>query len=100
MSIGIDWTGLALGLLAGSAAAGLFFAGLALGLRLSRRRARPLAVLLPSAALRIALLLAAGWWVASALGAAAAAGFALAFLIWRTLLVAAMRPPREDAPWS
>ncbi len=95
----LDWTTFALGLLTGSAAAGLFFAGLALGMRLALGHAHPVAILLPSAGLRIALLLLAGWWIAGQ-GAAAAIGFALAFLICRTILLAVMRPLPGTAPWN
>ncbi len=87
----VDWTSFALGLLAGTAAGALYFAGLAWGVRLALRRARGASILLLSAAVRIALLLAAGWGIAQ-LGVAALVGFAAAFLILRFFLVAAMRP--------
>ncbi|WP_099826943.1 ATP synthase subunit AtpR [Oceaniglobus indicus] len=92
----IDWTLFATGVAFGGVAAALFFAGLGWGMRLALRAARPMAVLLPSAALRIALLLAAGWWVAT-LGAVAALGFALAFVATRTILVAVLRPAKGRA---
>ena len=91
MMIEIDWATFAFGALAGLAAGALFFAGLAFGMRLALRRARPMSVLLPSAALRIALLLGAGWWVAGQ-GGAALAGFALAFVALRFVLLATIRP--------
>lgn len=91
----IDWTMFALGLLGGLAAGAFFFGGLALGMRLALRRARPMAVLLPSAALRIALLLAAGWWVAGQ-GGAALAGFVLAFIGMRSAMLACLRPSRDN----
>lgn len=97
--ITIDWTLLAIGLGAGAVAAALFFAGLGLGMRLALRTAHPLAVLLPSAALRIALLLAAGWWVAT-LGAVALLGYALAFFVVRLVLVAVLRPAQEGEAWN
>lgn len=97
MLASFDLSTFALGLLAGGIAAALFFAGLAWGMRLALRSARPLAVLLPSAALRIGLLLGAGWWVATLGGAVALAGFALAFLVARVALLAAVRPAREVA---
>ncbi|HEY9039164.1 MAG TPA: ATP synthase subunit I [Roseovarius sp.] len=87
----IDWIAFALGMLAGTVAGALYFAGLAWGVRLALRRGRTVAVLLPSAAIRIALLLAAGWATAQ-LGAAALAGFALVFLAMRFFLVAMVRP--------
>ncbi|QYX55968.1 ATP synthase subunit I [Roseovarius sp. SCSIO 43702] len=86
----MNWTLLAIGALAGSASGALYFAGLAWGMRLALRRARPAAVLMTSAAIRIALLLAAGWAIAQ-LGAAAIVGFALAFVVLRFLLVSAVR---------
>lgn len=96
--IGIDWIGFALGLAAGAAAGTLFFAGLAWGLRLALCSSRPGAVLLLSGALRIAALLGLGGLVAQA-GAAALAGFALAFLATRIVAVAlARRPQAEEAP--
>lgn len=95
----IDWTGLAIGLATGAVAAALFFAGLGWGMRLALRTTRPVAVLLPSAALRIALLLGAGWWVAR-LGVTAAVGFALAFFAVRFALVAMLRPAKGGASWN
>lgn len=86
----IDWIMLVLGLLGGLAAVALFFGGLALGMRLALRRARPMVVLLPSAAIRIALLLVAVWWVAGQ-GGAALAGFVIAFLVARFVLLSRMR---------
>ncbi|WP_108484325.1 ATP synthase subunit I [Oceaniglobus ichthyenteri] len=87
------------GLLAGALAAALFFAGLAWGMRLALRAPRPVAVLLPSAALRIALLLGAGWWVAT-WGVAAILGFALAFMVVRLILLTALQPKKEATPWK
>jgi hypothetical protein len=92
----VDWNLFAMGLAAGTVAAALFFALLGWGMHLSLRRARPVAVLLPSSVLRIALLLIAGWWVAT-LGAAAAIGFALAFFTFRLILVALLRPAKGGA---
>jgi hypothetical protein len=94
-----DWIALALGAAAGAVTAALFFAGLALGMRLALRASRPTATLLASSTLRIAGLLAAGWLVAGQGGAAALAGFALAFLVVRTLAIAlARRPVPQGAP--
>ena len=87
----IDWTLLGLGALAGALASALFFAGLAWGMRLSLRARHPLPILLVSATIRIAALLAVGWLVAER-GAAALAGFALAFLVVRFAIVALARP--------
>ncbi len=101
MILDIDWTAFALGMLIGSTVGAAYFAGLAWGVRLALRGARPMAVLLPSAAIRIALLLAAGWGAAQ-LGVAALIGFALAFLALRFFLVAAVRPKdiAGDAEWN
>ncbi len=97
----IDWTAFALGLLAGTVAGAIYFAGLAWGVRRALSGGRSVAILLPSAAIRIALLLGAGWWTAS-LGAPALVGFALAFLVLRALVVAAARPKPVDggASWN
>ncbi|AJE48444.1 ATP synthase subunit I [Celeribacter indicus] len=100
--IDLDWTLVGLGALGGAVAGVLFFAGLALGMRLALRARRPVPVLVTSAGLRIAALLAAGWLVAQA-GAAVLAAFALAFVAVRFLAVALARPPRaeKDAPgWN
>ena len=101
MMAGIDWIAVALGMLAGTAAGAAYFAGLAWGMRLALRSARPAAVLVPSAALRIALLLAAGWWTAL-LGTEALVGFALAFVALRFFLVAVIRPKaiEGDEQWN
>lgn len=92
MMSGIDWTAFAMGALTGVVAGGLFFAGLAFGMRLALRRAQPLPVLALSALLRISLLLAVGWLVARLGGTAALVGFALAFLAARFSAVALARP--------
>lgn len=95
----IDWNLFAIGLATGSVAAALFFACLGWGMQLSLRTARPVAVLLSSSVLRIALLLIAGWCVAT-LGAAAAIGFALAFFTFRLVLVAMLRTAKGGAKWN
>ncbi|MCC7326833.1 MAG: hypothetical protein IT521_08535 [Burkholderiales bacterium] len=89
--IGFDWSGLMIGTLAGGALGALFFAGLAWGMKVALRRPNPVAILLPSAAVRIAALLAGGWVIAAWLGVAGALGFALAFLGLRFILVARIR---------
>lgn len=88
---GFDWTGFLIGVLAGGALGALFFAGLAWGVKIALRRPHPTAILLPSAALRIAGLLAGGWAVAVWLGVEGALGFALAFIGLRTILLARIR---------
>lgn len=95
----LDYALFGLGLLAGVLAGALYFAGLAWGMRLALRAARPVAVLLPSAALRIALLLGAGFWI-SGLGALALAGFALAFLVVRLVVTRVALPAAEVTPWK
>lgn len=99
---GIDWGAFGLGTLAGVVAGTLYFAGLAFGLRLALRRSGPMPVLALSALLRIAALLAAGWLVALAGGAAALAGYAAAFLATRFAAIALARPaaPRSDRKWN
>ncbi len=86
-----DWTGLLIGTLAGGALGGLFFGGLAWGMKIALRRAHPTAILLPSAIVRIAVLLAGGWAVAEWLGVAGVLGFALGFLALRTIVLARIR---------
>lgn len=91
----IDGTAVILGLGAGGVASVLYFAGLAWSVRLALRATRPMAVLLPSAALRIGLLLAAGWWVTEGgTRVWAFAGYALAFFLVRGLATRMARLPR------
>ena len=90
----LDYILFGFGLSTGAIAAALFFAGLAGGMHLALRYARPVPVLLLSATLRIALLIGAGWWVSRS-GAAAAVGFALAFLAVRLLVTRSMLPSKE-----
>jgi hypothetical protein len=96
----LDWTALGLGGGLGFLSAAVFFAGLAWGMRIALRQARPAPVLALSAVVRIAALLATGWWVAGQ-GASALAGFALAFMAARLAVVSWARPAREGdaAPW-
>lgn len=81
---------LMLGLIAGFAVSTLFFAGLAFGMRIALGAARPAAVLLLSAGLRIALLIGIGLVVAN-MGLWALAGYAGAFLIVRFAALAITR---------
>lgn len=83
----IDWAGAAMGLALGLGAGALFFWGLAVGMRAALGAARPGAVLLVSAGLRIGLLLLAGWGAAS-LGLAQGLGFAAGFVAARTITLA------------
>ena len=89
---GVGWTAFALGALAGLVTGALFFAGLALGLRLAMHRARPMAILAISAILRISTLLAIGWLVAKTGGTAALIGFGLAFFAARFSAIALAQP--------
>ena len=87
---GIDWAALLSGLAAGAAACTVFFAGLALGMRIALRAARPAAILLLSAGLRIALLLGIGWFVAQE-GIWAFVGYGVSFLLVRQIAIALAR---------
>lgn len=96
-----DWAIFAWGAVVGTVASGAFFAGLAFGMRLALRAARPLPVLLISAALRIAALLGVGFWVAGH-GPWALAGFAATFVVMRFGILTLMRPPAaaKAATWT
>ncbi len=91
----IDWHVVITGFGAGVAVSILYFLGLALSVRLALRLTRPVSVLLPSGALRIGGLLAAGWWVTEGgrLGWALA-GYALAFFLVRFIATLMARLPR------
>jgi len=95
--IDIDGFALLLGLIVGASVSALFFAGLAYGMRIAFGTDRPAAVLLLSSGMRIALLLAAGWFVAKT-GAWALGGFAVSFLLVRFIATtfARIRPKKED----
>lgn len=95
------WTVLGFGAVVGILACGAFFGGLALGMRQALRMARPLPVLMASAALRIAALLGLVWWVAGQ-GPWALAGFALAFVVMRFFILTVARIPASKgaAPWT
>ena len=101
MIVDIDWIAFAFGLLFGSTLAALFFAGLAWSVRIALRTARPMAVLLPSAAVRITVLLAAGWWMAT-YEVVALIGFVLAFVVLRFVLLTVMRTTigKGTAQWN
>lgn len=93
-----DWGILILGVAVGALASALFFAGLAFGMRVAMNTTHPALVLLLSAGLRIALLLAVGWFVART-GAWAFAGFAASFLLVRltVIIFARVRPQKKGA---
>lgn len=97
----IEWHTFWIGLVTGILASSLFFAGLAMGMRLALQSDRPAALLFISAAVRIALLLWLGSWVATQ-GSGALIGFALAFLVTRLIITALVRPSQkpESAPWN
>ena len=85
------WMAFGLGFGTGAMFSALFLAGLALGMRLALGHRSPGAVLLASAALRIVVLLAAGWVVVVIAGPFAGLGFGLAFLVLRGLVLARIR---------
>ena len=88
---GIDWHALMLGLAVGTGVSALFFVGLAFGMRMALWAPRPTAILLLSASLRIALLLAVGWFVIQ-LGGWAFLGYATSFLIVRFIAITIAQP--------
>ncbi|TBW55486.1 ATP synthase subunit AtpR [Marinobacter halodurans] len=101
----MDWTSFGVGLAVGVVASVLYFAGLAWSVRAVLRSSRPAPLLLASAALRIALLLAVGFMATDGLhDPGALAGFGLAFLVTRLVAVRLARPPAtsggEDVPCS
>ena len=84
----VDWGAVLLGFSVGVPLSLLFFLGLAWGMRLALRSRQAGVLLLLSAACRIALLLAVGFWVAtSGDNAWPLAGYALAFFLVRLLVV-------------
>ena len=95
--INIDGYALSLGMIAGASASTLFFVGLAYGMRIAFGTDRPAIVLLLSAGMRIAMLLATGLFVAKT-GAWALGGFAVSFLLVRFIAItfARIRPTKED----
>ncbi|KMQ73151.1 ATP synthase subunit I [Marinobacter subterrani] len=95
----IDWPAALTGFGVGVLVSSLYFAGLALTVRLALASSRPHALLLPSALVRIGLLLAAGWLVtAGATLLWSLAGYGLAFFVVRLIAIAMANAPRpEDA---
>ena len=92
----IDWGAVLTGFGVGVVISTLFFASLALAMRLALRSLRPVAVLLSSAAVRIGLLLWVGWQVTNAATDGwALAGYALAFFLVRFIATMIARPPRS-----
>lgn len=89
----VDWQAVLLGFSFGVPVSVLFFVGLAWGMRLALRSARPGVLLLLSSLCRIAVLLAVGFWVnASADNAWPLAGCALAFFLVRLVAVRWAQP--------
>lgn len=98
----VDWPDLLTGFGVGLPVSIMYFAGLAVSVRLALGSSRPTALLLPSAVMRIALLLSVGWLVTG--GATlvwAFAGYGLAFFLVRFLATRLARVQRpEDAGWN
>lgn len=93
----IDWPDVLWGFGAGVAVSILYFAGLAVSVRFALGSSRPSAVLLPSAVVRIGMLLAVGWLVTE--GATlpwAFSGYGAAFLLVRYLATLLARIPRPE----
>ncbi len=90
--IAIDWSVFGLGAIAGAAVGAAFFGGLALGMRLALRSAKPAPILLLSSVLRIAVLLGIGWLIAQR-SPTALVGFALSFVAARFVAIAVARLP-------
>ncbi|MGJ7457754.1 N-ATPase subunit AtpR [Halomonas sp. MA07-2] len=91
----IDWHAVITGFGTGITVSILYFVGLALSVRLALRLTHPVSVLLPSAALRIGLLLSAGWLVTDGgTSGWAFAGYTLAFFVVRFSATLMARIPR------
>jgi len=86
-----DWTAVALGLAIGTAMSVMFFAGLGLGMQIALRSARPVALLLVSAIVRMAVLLGVGFLVVGQAGPWSLLGYASAFLIIRFITTTVVR---------
>lgn len=95
--IPFDGISLVLGLIAGAVASAAFFAGLALGMRFALRAANPVPILMLSAIVRMAALLGLGWLTATLGGMWAFAGFALAFMLTRLIVIRVTRAQTEAA---
>ena len=100
MVVQMDWNAMLLGLAVGVPISGLFFVGLAWGMRLALRSRRSGSLLLLSAACRIAMLLGIGFWIAtSSTNAWPLAGYAAAFFLVRLAAVfRARRAPMATPP--
>lgn len=91
--IPVDWTALGLGLVAGSIMSAIFFAGLALGMQRALQVEATVKTLALSSALRIAMLLGAGWLVVSLAGPWGFAGYGIAFFVCRRIATTLARVP-------
>ena len=93
----IDWPGVLWGFGAGVAMSLFYFVGLAASVRFALGVSRPAAVLLPSAVVRIGLLLAVGWLVtAGATEIWVFAGYGAAFFLVRYLATLLARIPHPE----
>lgn len=81
--IPFEWSQILIGMGVGAAISTLYFAGLAYGMRTALRTLSPIRILSMSAALRMAMLLGAGWIVTSQSGPWAFVGYGAAFFILR-----------------
>jgi predicted small integral membrane protein len=79
----IDWNTVLAGTAVGVLMSALYFAGLAFGMRRALLSANPVTLLTLSAAFRMAVLLAAAWFVVWQAGPWSGLGFAAAFLVTR-----------------
>ncbi|WP_205422207.1 MULTISPECIES: ATP synthase subunit I [Marinobacter] len=93
----IDWPGALMGFGAGVVVSILYFAGLAVTVRVALGASRPSSVLLPSALVRIGLLLSVGWLVTAGVTLPwAFAGYGLAFFLVRLFATTLARLPRPE----
>lgn len=93
----VDWSGALMGFGVGVVVSVVYFAGLALSVRAALASSRPAAVLLPSAVLRIGVLLAVGWLVTDGATLAwAFAGYGVAFFLVRFMATLLARLPRPE----
>jgi len=79
----VDWSLLAFGGVVGFLVGGLFFAGLAVGVRRAMLSVHALAIFSISAVLRIAACVGAAWLVLMQLGLWGFAGFGIGFVLSR-----------------
>lgn len=93
----IDWPDALWGFGAGVLVSTLYFAGLAASVRFALGSSRPAVVLLPSAMVRIGLLLAVGWLVTGGGTLVwAFAGYGAAFFLVRYLATLLARIPHPE----